>query len=631
LTALASVAEELPVLDQKSAAPVFGDVIDDFPTFQRITMVDPKGVAYASYPESGATTAGLTYMDRDWFQAVVANKKPYISRDVTVGRLTGRSSLAVAVPILGRNGELRSIVTATIDIKNIQDAVAAMQRRATGHVIITTDSGALLATSDSSISGRATDFSKQAIWANIGGKDSGMIGSYQDEQGQTRVAGFATVPSSGWKIWASQTRAEIDNQVRSAYTGVLPWFVAAVALALLVAGVLTSRMFKPIEGLRSTATRIAEGDLNERAPETGPRELVMLARAVNGMAENLQQNILTEQTVKATLQRAVAEFGDLAARVAGGNLTVRASVSEDSELGRLGQSLNLMIESLARMVAEIRAAAGSVASASAEILAATSQQVSVIAEEATAVRQTATTITEVKQTAEMTTRKTRSVSELAQRMATTAEDGQHSVEESVVGSEEAKVRMEALAERILSFSMQAEAIAEINATVSEIAGQSNLLAVNAGIEAAKAGEAGRGFAVVAAEVKGLAERCKEATVQVRRIVSEIQKSAQATVIAAEQGVKAAEAGAGTARRSGDAIAALAQSVNEASQAAQQIMATAEQQESGMDQISIAMRDIEQSSAQTVATMRQVETAAKNLDELARNLTSIIKSTVTETA
>jgi methyl-accepting chemotaxis protein len=189
--------------------------------------------------------------------------------------------------------------------------------------------------------------------------------------------------------------------------------------------------------------------------------------------------------------------------------------------------------------------------------------------------------------------------------------------------------MEALAERILTFSEQAEAIAEINATVGELAEQSNLLAVNAGIEAAKAGEAGKGFAVVAAEVKGLAERCKEATTQVRRIVVELQKSAQTTVMAAEQGVKAAESGATTAQRSGNAIGALASSVTEASQAAQQIMAAAEQQEAGMDQIAAAIQNIEQSSAQTVAAMQQVERATKDLNELAQRLSDTVQTSVVE--
>ena len=384
---------------------------------------------------------------------------------------------------------------------------------------------------------------------------------------------------------------------------------------------------RPIDALRLTAGRIAEGNLSERAPLAGPSEVVELSKTVNKMAEELERSFNTERASKEKLERSVQEFAGLAARVAAGDLTARVSEGQDGALGDLGTGLNRMTSSLAQLVTEIRGAVKSVAAAASEILAATSQQVSATAEEATAVRQTATTVAEVRQTAEASARRTRMVAEMAQKVAATAEDGRKSVEDSIKGSDAAKVRMEALAERILSFSEQAEAIADINATVGELAEQSNLLAVNASIEAAKAGEAGKGFAVVAAEVKGLAERCKDATGQVRRIVIELQKSAQTTVLAAEQGVKAAESGALTAQRSGEAIGALTTNVTEASQAAQQIMAAAEQQEAGMDQIALAIQNIEQSSAQTVAAMQQVERATKDLNELAQRLTEQVQNSV----
>jgi methyl-accepting chemotaxis protein len=472
-----------------------------------------------------------------------------------------------------------------------------------------------------------SDFSKQPIWQFMGNAATGPIESYQDEVDHERVGGFATVPSVGWKVWVSRRVSEIDQEIVARYADDMLWVVIAVLLALCAAFILARQIARPIDALRLTAGRIAEGDLSTRAPVHGLLEIVQLSKAVNTMAEGLERSINAERAGKERLERSVQEFAGLAARVASGDLTARVTEGQEGALGQLGGSLNRMTASLAQLVLEIRGAVKSVAAAAAEILAATSQQVSATAEEATAVRQTATTVAEVRQTAEASARRTRMVAELAQRVAATAEDGRKSVEESIKGSDTARSRMEALAERILSFSEQAEAIADINATVGELAEQSNLLAVNAGIEAAKAGEAGKGFAVVAAEVKGLAERCKDATVQVRRIVVELQKSAQTTVIAAEQGVKAAESGTVTAQRSGEAISSLATSVTEASQAAQQIMAAAEQQEAGMDQIALAIQNIEQSSAQTVAAMQQVERATKDLNDLAQRLSETVQNSV----
>ncbi len=275
------------------------------------------------------------------------------------------------------------------------------------------------------------------------------------------------------------------------------------------------------------------------------------------------------------------------------------------------------------IIGPLRETIGRLASASSEILAATTQQASGTAEEATAVQETSTTVDEVKQTAQVTAQKARAVAEAAQKTAQVSQDGRRAVEDSVKGTQDAKARMETLAERILALSEQGQAIGEIMATVNDLAEQSNLLAVNAAIEAAKAGEAGKGFAVVAAEVKSLAEQSKQATAQVRGILGEIQKATQAAVMAAEQGVKASEAGVAVAAKAGDAIRVLTEGLTESAQAAQQILASAQQQAGGMDQVAVAMENIRQASTQNMASTRQVERAAQDLNTLAGRLKALV--------
>jgi hypothetical protein len=271
----------------------------------------------------------------------------------------------------------------------------------------------------------------------------------------------------------------------------------------------------------------------------------------------------------------------------------------------------------------LRETIGTLASAATEIVASTTQQAAGAAEEATAVQETSVTVDEVKQTAQVSSQKARAVADVAQRSVQISQEGRRVVEESAKGMQETKGRMETIAERVLALSEQAQAIGEVMITVNDLADQSNLLAVNAAIEAARTGEAGRGFAVVAAEVKALAERSKQATVQVRGILSEIQKATQSAVMAAEQGVKTSEAGVGLAARSGESIRLLSESLAESAQAAQQIVASAEQQSAGMDQAALAMRNIQQASAQNMASTRQVERAAQDLRELARRLQAVV--------
>ena len=131
--------------------------------------------------------------------------------------------------------------------------------------------------------------------------------------------------------------------------------------------------------------------------------------------------------------------------------------------------------------------------------------------------------------------------------------GRKSVESAIEGMQRIREQMESIAESIVQLSEQSQAIGEIIATVNDLAEQSNLLAVNAAIEAAKAGEQGKGFAVVAQEVKSLAEQSKQATAQVRTILGDIQKATSAAVMATEQGSKAVEAGVKQSGEAGESI------------------------------------------------------------------------------
>ena len=630
VSTLGKTVSLMPGFNQADLAPLLAKFHSDQPLVDRVVVADRQGKIIATDPlvsADGVSAIGVSIADRDYFQNVLSTKKAVISRTVLRGKASGNLIVVVAAPAYGPNGEIVGVVAYTVLVSDLQDVVGKFKYGTSGHAGVTTERGVVIAHQNESLVQNQADFSKYPIWAYLSSEESGSIAEYADDVGHQRVGGHAVVPSSGWRIWVSRRISEIDDEIVASYVGDLLWVLLAILLAGVVVVYCARQIARPIDGLRDVTRRIASGDLDARSIESGPSEVIELSRQVNAMAIALQESINASETSRTTLEQSVAEYANLAARVAEGDLTARVTEGGDGALGQLGGALNRMAASLGQLVGEIRSAVKSVAAAASEILAATSQQVSATAEEATAVRQTATTVAEVRQTSETAARRTRVVAELVQRVAATADDGRKSVEESIRGSDAARSRMETLAERILTFSEQAESIAEINATVGELAEQSNLLAVNASIEAAKAGEAGKGFAVVALEVKGLAERCKEATVQVRKIVIELQKSAQTTVIAAEQGVKAAESGAATAQRSGDAIGLLAGSVTEASQAAQQIMAAAEQQEAGMDQIALAIQNIEQSSAQTVAAMQQVERATMDLNELAQRLSKTVDLSV----
>lgn len=254
-----------------------------------------------------------------------------------------------------------------------------------------------------------------------------------------------------------------------------------------------------------------------------------------------------------------------------------------------------------------------------KINASTVQVASGSAQTATAVQETTSTIEAVKQTSEMSVKKAQQVMELAKKTAKISESGKKSMAESIEAMHHIQEQVESIAQSILQLSAQSQDIGEIIATVNELAEQSNLLAVNASIEASKAGEQGKGFAVVAHEVKSLAAQSKDSTVQIRTILHEIQKAVNAVVLATEQGSKAVEKGVSLSSEMGKSLRLLSESIQESAQAATQIMSSSEQQFTSLDQVAIAMQHINQASSQNAASTKQTELATHDLHSLGEKL------------
>ncbi len=295
----------------------------------------------------------------------------------------------------------------------------------------------------------------------------------------------------------------------------------------------------------------------------------------------------------------------------------------ENELLTYKDSLEQRTADLSNVLIEVKETVNVIASSSAEILAATTQVASGTAETASAISETTTTVEEVQQAAKLSSQKAKNVADSAQKVVLISQNGQKAIEETVNGMNHIREQMDSIAQTIVRLSEQSQSIGGIIASVTDIADQSNLLAVNAAIEAAKAGEQGKGFAVVAQEIKNLAGQSKQSTTEVRKILNDVQKATSAAVMATEQGSKAVETGVRQSALAGEAIRALAESSNEAVQAATQIVASSQQQVVGMDQIGVAMQNINQAGTETAVSMLQSEKSAKGLHELGQKLKDLV--------
>ena len=298
-------------------------------------------------------------------------------------------------------------------------------------------------------------------------------------------------------------------------------------------------------------------------------------------------------------------------------------IERKDELGQLNQAFKEMTNMLRNSISELKQAVSRLSSSANEILASTTQVASGAAETSISISETTTTVEEVRQAAQLSSQKAKNVSSNAQIVAKTSQEGQQAVIDTMTGYELTGKQMELIAKTIISLSEQSQTIGGIIASVTDISNQSNLLSVNAAIEAVKAGDEGKGFVVVAQEIKILAEQSKQATLQVRTILSDVQRATSNAAIAVEQGSKAVDSGTKLAEKAGNSIQALAETSNEAVQAAVQIEASSQQQVVGMDQISIAMENINNAGLQNVASMKQLEAAAQDLSNLGKKLNELI--------
>ena len=349
-------------------------------------------------------------------------------------------------------------------------------------------------------------------------------------------------------------------------------------------------------------SRIARGDLNFNITPNSDRDV--LGNSFVAMAESLRSK------------------AEIARRIADGDLTVRVPTPAEQDV--LGQAIAAMVENLRAINRELVEGVSVLAASTNAIMTGTSQIAAGASENATVVAQTVSTVEEMKQTVQLSSQKAKHVADAAQQAVAISQTGRQSVEDVIDGMNLIQQQMDSIAQSIVRLSEQSQAIGEIVNTVKDLAEQSNLLAVNAAIEANKAGEHGRGFAVVAQEVKNLAEQSKKATAQIRGLLGDIQKGTHLAVLATEQGAKVVENGVRQSQDAGEAIRQLAERIGENAAAANQIAVSSQQQMVGMDQLVLATGNIKETTAQNIESTRQAEIAAHDLHELGIRLKQLVE-------
>ena len=306
-----------------------------------------------------------------------------------------------------------------------------------------------------------------------------------------------------------------------------------------------------------------------------------------------------------------------------GDLTRKLDDSSNDEIGEACRWFNLFIEKLRGIISRVAdtteqlAAAASQVEGSAGQIAAGAERVAVQAGTvATAGEEMAATSSEIAQNCGM-------AAEGARRASDSANAGAGVVEQTVTVMNRIADRVKSSARTVESLGSRGDQIGEIIGTIEDIADQTNLLALNAAIEAARAGEQGRGFAVVADEVRALAERTTRATKEIGQMIKAIQVETREAVVAMEEGVRDVETGTSEAARSGEALREILERIGEVASQVHQIATAAEEQTATTGEISGNMHQITEVVQETARGADESATAASQLNRVALELKALV--------
>jgi twitching motility protein PilJ len=317
-------------------------------------------------------------------------------------------------------------------------------------------------------------------------------------------------------------------------------------------------------------------------------------------------------------QDAILRLLDELGNLAEGDLTVHASVTEDIT-GAIADSVNYSIEALRELVSTINNSSGLVAAAGRETSAIADRLAKSSEIQAQQIENASTTVMQMSQSMDEVSAKTASSAEVAEKSVGIAHEGGDRVRRTIHGMDTIREHIQDTSKRIKRLGESSQEIGDIVALINDIADQTNILALNAAIQASAAGDAGRGFAVVADEVQRLAERSGNATKRIEMLVKTIQADTNEAVISMEKSTSEVVSGAGLAEKAGEALeeiekvsASLAELIDEISKSSGQVSEMA-------SRVSTAMISINEITGQTAESSVATASAIGKLNRLAQEL------------
>lgn len=647
LETLAGIAR-IRSLDPVAAQEAITQYAKQWNWYETLFVTGIDGVAIAS---SGDNTS-LNVSDCSYFMAAMQGKT--VVSEPVISRITGNVVMVVAAPLHDPNNPTKVIgmVAGSLPTSAFQAVIENAWLGETGDAYLINKAGYMITPPRFSEEMKKAGLFKerpelevkvQTIATERLMRGEHGVDMYTDYRGIPVIGGYMPL-ETGWGLIVEQDVAEANAPVNQLRNMILLVAVGVLGLAVVIGVVLARNLANPIKAMAQTARGLALGDINQEVTYTSRDEVGVLADSFRALI-NYQR-----------------EMAKAAEHIAAGNLTVGVQPVSDKDV--LGQSFARMIAKLRQQVDQLqtsalslKAAASQLAAASSQAgqatsqIAATVQQVAAgVGQQTESVSRTANVMDQMAHTidgvargaqeqAQAAARATqlsaqlhqaiqqvaaiaRAVSEGAAAASKVASHGQDTVRHTVEGMQSIREKVDLSAEKIAEMSNRSNQIGVIVETIEDIASQTNLLALNAAIEAARAGEHGKGFAVVADEVRKLAERSANATREIGALIKAIQTSVSETVNAMLESAQEVEKGVESAGEAGSALQQILQTVEQVNQQAKEAARAAVEMEKAANEMIAAVDSVSAVIEENTAATEQMSASSSEVSMSIETIASV---------